>query len=87
MRLDLLVFAMTAAASTIASAADPAVTIYRSDSDTLFDAGNQPVADGHAIVQRTERHCGLLSCEHRLVITSGHHRICGGSSSRDATWE
>jgi len=55
MRLDLLVFAMTAAASTIASAADPAVTIYRSDSDTLFDAGNQPVADGHAIVheQRT----------------------------------
>lgn len=54
--LDLLVLAMTATTATaIASAADPALTIYRSDSDSLFEPGNQPIADGHAIVheQRT----------------------------------
>ncbi|MBA8883896.1 DUF4139 domain-containing protein [Dokdonella fugitiva] len=55
MRLDLLVFAMTAATSTPVSAADPALTIYRSDSDVLFEPGNEPIADGHAVVheQRT----------------------------------
>lgn len=49
MRPDLLVIAM-AAMTSAAAATDPAVTIYRSDSDTLFEAGSQPVADGHAIV-------------------------------------
>ncbi|NCT67029.1 MAG: DUF4139 domain-containing protein [Rhodanobacteraceae bacterium] len=41
--------------STLASAAEPALTIYRSDSDSLYEAGSAPVADGHAIVheQRT----------------------------------
>jgi len=51
----LLVFAMTTLATSIASAADPALTIYRSDSDTLFEAGNQPIADGHAIVHEQRR--------------------------------
>jgi len=69
MRLDLLVFAMTAAASTIASAADPAVTIYRSDSDTLFDAGNQPVADGHAIVH--EQRALSLAGGRQTVVVDG----------------
>lgn len=38
-----------------ASAADPSLTIYRSDSDSLFENGTAPIADGHAIVheQRT----------------------------------
>ena len=51
----LLSLAMTALVSTVASAAEPALTIYRSDSDSLFEAGSAPVADGHAIVheQRT----------------------------------
>lgn len=69
MRLDLLVFAMTAAASTLASAADPAVTIYRSDSDTLFDAGNQPVTDGHAIVH--EQRALSLAGGRQTVVVDG----------------
>ncbi|MFI4968627.1 MAG: DUF4139 domain-containing protein [Lysobacterales bacterium] len=59
MHRNLTAFVTTALATTaLASAtafADPALTIYRSDSDTLFEAGSTPVADGHAIVheQRT----------------------------------
>jgi hypothetical protein len=47
--------AMTVLVSTAATAADPALTIYRSDSDALFENGSSPLADGHAIVheQRT----------------------------------
>lgn len=58
--LALTVLAMTALASTAAVAADPALTIYRSDGDALFDAGNAPVADGHAVVheQRTVQLAG-----------------------------
>ncbi|MGN6519274.1 MAG: DUF4139 domain-containing protein [Dokdonella sp.] len=67
MRLDLLVLAMTAIVSTIASAADPAVTIYRSDSDALFDSGNQPVADGHAIVHE-QRTLSLAGGRETLVV-------------------
>ena len=51
----LLAFAMTTVATSIASAADPALTIYRSDSDALFAAGNQPIADGHAIVHEQRK--------------------------------
>ncbi|GAA0705622.1 DUF4139 domain-containing protein [Dokdonella soli] len=49
MHRHLLTLAMTAL-TTAANAADPAVTIYRSDSDSLFEAGSAPIADGHAIV-------------------------------------
>lgn len=47
--------AMTVLVSTAATAADPALTIYRGDSDALFENGSSPLADGHAIVheQRT----------------------------------
>ena len=53
--LTLAMTAITPAVASAAAAADPALTIYRSDSDALFDSGNQPVADGHAVVheQRT----------------------------------
>ena len=63
--LNLLVFAMTVAATTIASAADPALTIYRSDGDSLFEAGNQPIADGHAIVHE----------QRRLQLSGGHQDV------------
>jgi hypothetical protein len=63
----LLVFAMTTVATTIASAADPALTIYRSDSDTLFEAGNQPIADGHAIVHE-QRNLQLTGGRQDVVI-------------------
>ena len=53
MHRTLLTLAMTAFVT--AAAAEPALTIYRSDSDTLFEAGSAPIADGHAVVheQRT----------------------------------
>jgi len=55
MHQPMLALAMTALVSATAYAADPAVTIYRSDGDALFDAGSAAVADGHAVVheQRT----------------------------------
>lgn len=62
----LLVIAMTMVATTIASA-DPAVTIYRSDGDGLFEAGNQPVADGHAIVHE-QRALSLTGGRQTVVI-------------------
>ncbi|HEU4663974.1 MAG TPA: DUF4139 domain-containing protein [Dokdonella sp.] len=68
MRHNLLVLAMTAA-STLAHATDPALTIYRSDSDTLFDAGNQPIADGHAIVH--ERRDIALAGGRQTVVVDG----------------
>jgi hypothetical protein len=65
----MLVFAMTTVATTIASAADPALTIYRSDSDALFEAGNQPIADGHAIVH--EQRMLQLSGGRQDVVIDG----------------
>lgn len=62
----LLVIAMTIVATTIASA-DPAVTIYRSDGDGLFEAGNQPIADGHAIVHE-QRALSLTGGRQTVVI-------------------
>ncbi|MEO5624753.1 MAG: DUF4139 domain-containing protein [Dokdonella sp.] len=60
MHRNLPAFATTALAMSLlvtatAIAADPALTIYRSDGDALFENGSSPVADGHAIVheQRT----------------------------------
>lgn len=46
---------MAVAATAAAATGDPALTIYRSDSDSLFGNGSAPIADGHAIVheQRT----------------------------------
>ncbi len=62
----LLVIAMTIVATTIASA-DPAITIYRSDGDGLFEAGNQPIADGHAIVHE-QRALSLTGGRQTVVI-------------------
>ncbi|WP_395682600.1 DUF4139 domain-containing protein [Dokdonella sp.] len=57
---------MTIVATTIASA-DPAITIYRSDGDGLFEAGNQPIADGHAIVHE-QRALSLTGGRQTVVI-------------------
>jgi hypothetical protein len=65
----LLVFAMTTVATMTASAADPALTIYRSDSDSLFEAGNQAIADGHAIVH--EQRMLQLSGGRQDVVIDG----------------
>ncbi len=61
------VLAMTVTASSFAAAADPALTIYRSDSDELFDAGSQPIANGHAIVHE-QRKVQLDGGRQTLVI-------------------
>lgn len=61
-----LVIAM-AAMTSAATAADPAITIYRSDSDTLFEAGSQPVADGHAVVHE-QRSLQLAGGRQTVVI-------------------
>jgi hypothetical protein len=61
------VFVMTAITSTCAVAADPALTIYRSDSDSLFEPGSQPIADGHAIVHE-QRSVQLDGGRQTLVI-------------------
>lgn len=68
MRHSLLALAMTAITST-AAAADPALTIYRSDGDALFDAGNTPVAEGHAIVH--EQRALQLSGGRQTVVVAG----------------
>jgi hypothetical protein len=64
----LLMSAMTAL-TTAAAAAEPALTIYRSDSDSLFEAGSTPVADGHAIVH--ERRTVQLSGGRQTVVVDG----------------
>ena len=63
MHNNLLAFAMSALAISsagAASAAAPALTIYRGDSDALFQGGSTPLADGHAVVheQRTLQFTG-----------------------------
>ncbi len=68
MRHSLLALAMTAIATT-AAAADPALTIYRSDGDALFEAGNAPVADGHAIVH--EQRSLQLAGGRQTVVVGG----------------
>lgn len=62
---NLLALAMTAIASS--ATADPSLTIYRSDSDALFDNGNHPVADGHAVVHE-QRTLQLSGGAQRVVI-------------------
>src|SRR5690606_24859366 len=64
----LLMLAMTASAVP-AVAADPALTIYRSDSDALFDGGNHPVADGHAVVH--EQRTLQLTAGAQTVVVDG----------------
>lgn len=67
---NLLTLAMTAIAPLSAAvAADPALTIYRSDSDALFDSGNHPVADGHAVVH--EQRALQLSGGAQTVVVDG----------------
>lgn len=68
MRHPLLALAMTAIATT-AAAADPALTIYRSDGDALFDSGNAPIPDGHAIVH--EARTIALSSGRQTVVIGG----------------
>lgn len=66
---NLLTLAMTATIPLSAVAADPALTIYRSDSDALFDSGNHPVADGHAVVH--EQRTLQLSGGSQTVVVDG----------------
>jgi hypothetical protein len=68
MRRNLLAFAVSVLATASACAiADPALTIYRSDSDTLFEGGVAPVADGHAIVHE-QRMLQLAGGKQTVVI-------------------
>lgn len=67
MRHPLLILAMTAITST--AAADPALTIYRADGDALFDSGNAPIPDGHAIVH--EPRTITLSGGRQTVVIGG----------------
>lgn len=53
--------------STAVPAGDPAVTIYRSDSDELFGAGTQAVAEGHAVIHE-QRATTLGSGRQNLTI-------------------
>ncbi len=66
MRLVPLLLAV-AVTTTTASAADPAVTIYRSDSDSLFDASSHPVDDGRAIVHE-QRNLQLTGGRQTIVV-------------------
>lgn len=50
-----------------ATATDPALTIYRSDSDSLFENGSAPIADGHAVVHE-QRMLQLGGGQQTLVI-------------------
>jgi hypothetical protein len=67
MRLNRLLLASVALITLSAGAADPALTIYRSDSDTLFEGGSAPVADGHAIVHE-QRTLQLAAGKQTVVI-------------------
>jgi hypothetical protein len=69
MHHTLITLAMTGLVTATASAADPSLTIYRSDSDALFEAGSQPIADGHAIVH--EQRTLQLSGGRQTVIVDG----------------
>jgi hypothetical protein len=59
--------AMTVLVTAAATAADPALTIYRADSDALFENGSSPLADGHAIVHE-QRTLQLLGGKQTVVI-------------------
>ncbi|MEO7325781.1 MAG: hypothetical protein ABIW82_13230 [Dokdonella sp.] len=55
--------------TTAVTAADPALTIYRSDGDALFENGSSPIADGHAIVH--EQRTLQLSGSRQTVVIDG----------------
>ena len=50
-----------------AAAENPALTIYRADSDTLFENGGSPVADGYAVVHE-QRTLKLTGGRQTLVV-------------------
>lgn len=65
MQRSLLILALSALTTSVA--AEPALTIYRSDSDALFEPGTAPLADGHAIVHE-QRTLQLSGGKQTLVI-------------------
>ena len=67
MHVNRLIFATATMMTVSASAADPALTIYRSDSDALFEGGSAPIADGHAIVHE-QRTLQLAAGKQTVVI-------------------
>lgn len=52
---------------TAARAADPALTIYRSDGDALFDSGSSPVNEGHSVVHE-ERTLQMTGSRQTVVV-------------------
>jgi hypothetical protein len=62
-------FAMSVLVTASAAAADPALTIYRSEGDALFEGGSSPVSDGHAIVH--EQRALQLTGGKQTVIIAG----------------
>lgn len=52
---------------TAARATDPALTIYRSDGDALFDSGSSPVNEGHSVVHE-ERTLQLTGSRQTVVV-------------------
>ncbi|MEP7098793.1 MAG: hypothetical protein ABI748_14125, partial [Dokdonella sp.] len=69
MCLNRLILACATLMTVTAYAADPALTIYRSDSDALFEGGSAPVADGHAIVH--EQRTLQLAAGRQTVVIDG----------------
>lgn len=69
MRFNRLILASATCMTVTAYAADPALTIYRTDSDALFEGGSAPVADGHAIVH--EQRTLQLAAGRQTVVIDG----------------
>ena len=67
MRSSSLFAVLTVLIAGSAAAENPALTIYRADSDTLFENGGSPVADGYAIVHE-QRALKLTGGRQTLVI-------------------
>lgn len=63
----LLTLAMTALVTATAATAEPALTIYRSDSDALFEGGTAPIADGHTVVHE-QRPVQLTGGQQTVVV-------------------
>lgn len=69
MHRSLLTLAMTALTTATAATAEPALTIYRTDSDALFEGGTAPIADGHAVVH--EQRALQLTAGQQTVVIDG----------------
>lgn len=63
----LAMMAIVSASATAAAPTEPALTIYRSNGDMLFEAGSAPVSDGYAVVHE-QRDVQLSGGRQTLVV-------------------